>query len=56
MGPARYVSGYIETDPPPGKPRFAGADAPVDMSAIAYTATISSRSKKNAPRRPIARR
>jgi len=25
--PARYVSGYIETDPPPGKPRFAGADA-----------------------------
>ena len=25
--PARYVSGYLETDPPPGKPRFAGADA-----------------------------
>lgn len=25
--PARYVSGYIETDPPPGKPRLAGADA-----------------------------
>ncbi len=25
--PARYVSGYLETDPPPGKPRFVGADA-----------------------------
>lgn len=25
--PARYVSGYLETDPPPGKPRMAGADA-----------------------------
>jgi transglutaminase-like putative cysteine protease len=25
--PARYVSGYIETDPPPGKPRLAGSDA-----------------------------
>ncbi len=25
--PARYVSGYIETTPPPGKPRLAGADA-----------------------------
>jgi transglutaminase-like putative cysteine protease len=25
--PARYVSGYIETDPPAGKPRLAGADA-----------------------------
>ncbi len=25
--PARYVSGYIETDPPPGKARLAGADA-----------------------------
>ncbi len=24
---ARYVSGYIETDPPPGRPRLAGADA-----------------------------
>lgn len=24
---ARYVSGYLETDPPPGKPRLAGADA-----------------------------
>lgn len=23
----RYVSGYIETEPPPGKPRLAGADA-----------------------------
>ncbi len=22
--PARYVSGYLETDPPPGKPRLAG--------------------------------
>jgi transglutaminase-like putative cysteine protease len=25
--PARYVSGYLETDPPPGKPRLTGADA-----------------------------
>ncbi len=25
--PARYVSGYIRTDPPPGQPRLEGADA-----------------------------
>lgn len=25
--PARYVSGYIETDPPEGEPRVFGADA-----------------------------
>lgn len=25
--PARYVSGYIETDPPPGQPRMVGTDA-----------------------------
>ncbi len=25
--PARYVSGYLETLPPPGKARLAGADA-----------------------------
>ena len=25
--PARYVSGYLETVPPPGQPRLAGADA-----------------------------
>jgi transglutaminase-like putative cysteine protease len=25
--PARYVSGYIETSPPPGRPKLAGADA-----------------------------
>lgn len=25
--PARYVSGYIETAPPPGKPRLEGSDA-----------------------------
>ena len=25
--PARYVSGYIETQPPPGRPRLTGADA-----------------------------
>lgn len=25
--PGRYVSGYLETDPPPGKPRMVGADA-----------------------------
>jgi transglutaminase-like putative cysteine protease len=24
---ARYVSGYLETKPPPGKPRLVGADA-----------------------------
>jgi transglutaminase-like putative cysteine protease len=24
---ARYVSGYIETDPPPGEPKTIGADA-----------------------------
>lgn len=24
--PARYVSGYLETDPPPGRPRLIGAD------------------------------
>jgi transglutaminase-like putative cysteine protease len=24
--PARYVSGYLETDPPPGKPKLAGVD------------------------------
>lgn len=24
---ARYVSGYVETDPPPGRPRLIGADA-----------------------------
>jgi transglutaminase-like putative cysteine protease len=25
--PARYVSGYLETDPPPGKPKLVGSDA-----------------------------
>jgi len=25
--PARYVSGYLETQPPPGTPRLEGADA-----------------------------
>jgi transglutaminase-like putative cysteine protease len=25
--PARYVSGYLVTRPPPGKPRLVGADA-----------------------------
>lgn len=25
--PARYVSGYLRTNPPPGKPRLVGADA-----------------------------
>lgn len=25
--PARYVSGYLRTEPPPGKPRLEGADA-----------------------------
>jgi len=25
--PARYVSGYLETDPPPGEPKLTGSDA-----------------------------
>ncbi len=25
--PARYVSGYLETEPPPGQPKLVGADA-----------------------------
>jgi len=25
--PARYVSGYLQTQPPPGQPRLLGADA-----------------------------
>jgi len=25
--PARYVSGYLETDPPPGQPKLVGSDA-----------------------------
>jgi transglutaminase-like putative cysteine protease len=25
--PARYVSGYLRNDPPPGQPRLIGADA-----------------------------
>jgi transglutaminase-like putative cysteine protease len=25
--PARYLSGYLETVPPPGRPRLVGADA-----------------------------
>ena len=25
--PARYVSGYLLTQPPPGRPRLVGADA-----------------------------
>ncbi len=25
--PAAYVSGFLRTNPPPGKPRLAGADA-----------------------------
>ncbi|MBM3847866.1 MAG: transglutaminase family protein, partial [Verrucomicrobia bacterium] len=25
--PARYISGYIETDPPPGQMKLRGADA-----------------------------
>ena len=25
--PARYVSGYLETQPPPGQPKLVGADA-----------------------------
>jgi transglutaminase-like putative cysteine protease len=25
--PARYVSGYLETDPPPGQPKLRGVDA-----------------------------
>ena len=25
--PARYISGYVRTDPPPGRPRLIGVDA-----------------------------
>lgn len=31
---ARYVSGYIETDPPPGRPRLVGADASHAWSSV----------------------
>jgi transglutaminase-like putative cysteine protease len=32
--PARYVSGYIRTHPPPGKPRLVGADASHACAAV----------------------
>lgn len=32
--PARYVSGYIETYPPPGKPKLAGSDATHAWAAV----------------------
>jgi len=31
---ARYVSGYLATDPPPGKPRLVGADATHAWAAV----------------------
>jgi transglutaminase-like putative cysteine protease len=31
---ARYVSGYLATDPPPGKPRMVGADATHAWTAV----------------------
>jgi transglutaminase-like putative cysteine protease len=31
---ARYVSGYLVTDPPPGKPRLVGADATHAWAAV----------------------
>ncbi|MFI1914659.1 transglutaminase N-terminal domain-containing protein [Nocardia sp. NPDC020380] len=31
---ARYVSGYLATDPPPGKPRIVGADATHAWAAV----------------------
>jgi len=32
--PGRYVSGYLETDPPPGKPKLRGADASHDWASF----------------------
>lgn len=32
--PARYVSGYLETQPPPGRPRLQGADASHAWAAV----------------------
>jgi transglutaminase-like putative cysteine protease len=32
--PARYVSGYLETLPPPGRPRLQGADASHAWAAV----------------------
>jgi transglutaminase-like putative cysteine protease len=32
--PARYVSGYLETRPPPGKPKLQGADASHAWAAV----------------------
>lgn len=32
--PARYVSGYLETAPPPGRPRLQGADASHAWSSV----------------------
>jgi transglutaminase-like putative cysteine protease len=32
--PARYVSGYIETVPPPGVPKLIGADASHAWAAV----------------------
>lgn len=32
--PARYVSGYMETDPPPGQPKLRGADASHAWAAV----------------------
>ena len=37
--PARYVSGYLETDPPPGRPKLIGADGShAWLSVLAGTA------------------
>ena len=36
--PARYVSGYLETFPPPGRPRLVGADASHAWVSV-YTGT-----------------
>ena len=45
--PARYVSGYLLTDPPPGRPRLLGADA-----SHAWVAAYSPRTAGSSSIRP----
>ena len=39
--PARYVSGYLETQPPPGKPKLQGADASHAWASVKLPAAVS---------------
>ena len=43
---ARYVSGYIETDPPPGEPRTIGADASHAGARCGSPTTVGSTSTR----------